>query len=144
MCFLKHKFSEKIAVKTICAINIAFSCIFLFIFICSIFIKINLTYLMISILIISGILDTKFESKYSLLLNKKTALKKGLEVRNIAYSSDTPVYKLWAEIKTKKLTNFYIVYTDKKIKIINQFYLEKIMINANSNDKIGDILLFND
>lgn len=147
LCLFKEKLNEKLAIKLICILNIIFSIIFLILFFVSIFIKINLTYLMVAILIFSGCIDTKFESKYSLLLSKNNmdnSLKKGLELRQIAYSSATPLYKLWSEIKNKKITYFYIIYPNKKIKIINQFYLEKLLEKYDFNLHIGEILLLND
>lgn len=143
LSFLKEKTKEKTAINIICFINIIFSAIFVILFIISIFIKINLTYLMVAILIFSGCIDSKFESKYSLILKNNIgnkAYKKGVTVQFIAISSDTPLYKLFKEVKNKKLIYFHIVYPNKEIKIINQFNLEKIINNYSFDTKIGEIL----
>lgn len=140
----KVKFKKELGKKIIKIINIIFSIIFFLIFLISIFYRINFNYLMISIIILTGLIETNFESKYELINHKmrKKQLKKGVKVNIKAFSSDTYLYKIYSSINHYKINYFVIKFDNgEKEKVINEETLEKILIKYGAKSTFNDILL---
>lgn len=128
---LKGIASQKLTTKQIIRVlkctNIFFSSVFIIIFIISIFYKLNLNYLIISILLISGIFEFKFESRYELnkIKNSKRLLTKGVDVVFKAYSSNVYLYQIFAKLNRFKRTKIIIKFKDGKEKIFDEEQIEK-------------------
>lgn len=126
---LKDKFSEKTAVKISKILSVVFAGIFFVAFVFSVFVKINLNFLMIAILLVFGVFDTKFQGKYEkIFCDKQKYLKKGISVKSIAVDSSITLLKLSKKLSSTKYCVFYVA-NGEKVTLITETTLEKLCQN---------------
>ena len=129
---LKDKFSENISIKISKILSIMFASIFLIAFIVSVFVKINLNFLMISILLMFGVFDTKFQGKYEkIFCDKQNLLKKGISVKCMAVDSNITLLKLSKKLSSTKYCVFYVT-NGERVTMITETTLAKLCQNYSS------------
>ena len=126
---IKDKFSENISIKISKILSIVFASIFLLAFTISFFVKINLNFLIISIILLFGVFDTKFQGKYEkIFCDKQNLLKKGIGVKSIAVDSNITLLKLSKKLLSTKYCIFYII-SGNKVTMITETTLSKLCQN---------------
>ena len=136
---LKNK--RKIAIKITKIFNFMFFIVFFILFLISIFTKTNYSFLTISIFMIIGIFESKFQGAYSPLIYefKEKNNKQILPVKHLYVSGETPIYKIIGEFNKHK---FNIIYAkiDGKLKIINEQDFQALCLIASPKTKLKDLL----
>ncbi len=125
---LRTQFKTKTVYRTICLLNTFFSCVFLILFIVSCFYKINFSLGIIAIFLFIGIIEGKFQGKYSPMLYEFTHKKnKPLHVKSFCVTSSTPFFKIIPEINKHKYNIIYVRFPDNSLKMVNEKQFQNIL-----------------
>jgi len=123
---LKTKFSLKKSIVICKIISIVLSVALIIIFIISCFVEMNLTYLFVSICIITGITDKNISLKYSLihynLLKKNASI---LKEKSIVIFDDMPIQNVVRFIDRFSYLKVTVINKDKEV--VNIFYEDEIL-----------------
>ena len=137
---LKNK--RKFAVKFVVIFNYFISFVLLALFVVSIFFQTNFSFLVMSIFLFVGIIEGKFQGKYSPLFYEFSFFKKQeiCDVKIIYTSLKTPLYKILPKLNRHKYNLIYISLSNGKIKVIDERNLEKICISNSLQSSLKDCL----
>ncbi len=124
--------------KVMRIIGLVFSAFFAILFVLSVFYKINLTLIFISIFLFissfDNVKDVYFERTNLLNFSKNVDRQKALEMKTYAVSYKMPLLKLVKYIRGNNLTQFVVLDDDGKvIKTLNEFDIKKFL--KLNNDK---------
>jgi len=118
---LSERKSRAVAHQKVRWLGVVFSVIILTGFVITTFYIPNYTFLVFgSFLFIISIMEDN-ASVYTMvdfLSMKKQGLERGIVVRELAISNDSPLYKLFSKLKKDRLTNFFVV--DKNYQIVGK------------------------
>lgn len=133
---------RKFAFKIVTIINLFIPFALFALFLISLFFTANISYLTISIFLIIGIFDTKFQGKYSPLLYEFSAKenKEIYQVKHICVTPKIKLYKIMSEINRHKYNIIYIKLNNGQLKAINESQLQKIFLTNNPTDELGSVL----
>lgn len=137
---IKDKYSEKFAIKIAKFLSCFFVAVFFLMFLISFFVKINFNFLMISIVLLFGLFDNKFQGKYEKILKDKSFyLKKGINTKTIAITGKTSILNLTKKISSTKYNIFYVI-GDEKVAILTETKLLKLCERYNPTTTLDEIL----
>lgn len=138
---LSIKNKRKIAIKITKIFNLIFFTIFFVLFLISIITKINYSFFTISLFMLIGISESKFQGFYSPIVYefKEKETKLSLPVKHIYVSNEIPIYKLIGEFNKHKF-NIVYVKNNGKLKIINEFDLRTLCLFSSPKTKLKDLL----
>lgn len=131
VAILSKKIERENALKISLIINYVLSLILLVSFVISIFIEINFTLILLSIFLFSGTINPNKFSSYNYLslgVDKKRLIKNGADIKIIAVSSSTPIYKIMAKVSRFKFNIIYVIFQNNSVKVISEFALEKLAL----------------
>ena len=135
---LKNK--RKKGFKIISWLNIIFSALFFILFLISCFFGFNLSYALTGIFLILGIIESRFQGKYSPLIYDFHAKKRDiLPVKQVYVEPSTMLYKIMCEINKQKYNIIYVK-INNKLKIIYENELEEYFIKYSPTDTFENIL----
>lgn len=138
---IKNKYSDAVANKISKILCYVFTIFFIFLFIISCFISINFNYLIISIILFTGVFDNIFQGKYErIYINKEKLLNKGIGVKTIAISGDFTLLKAYKKMCSTKYNVLYLI-IDGKTKIITENTLLKLMETYNVKTTFNQIYM---
>ena len=142
--FLTKKYDRKLAIKLTVTFNILVCIIFILTFIIGLFFNVfNTNLLIICVFLFLGILEPQNSSTYgyiSLFSNRKNIYKKNNQIKFLLVHESEPIYKIMAKMSKYKFNIFYILFDDKKIKIISELTLSNLAIKYGATTKIGEII----
>lgn len=127
--FLRLNFKSNKVFKISIITNYFFSAIFVFLFIISLFKTINFSFITTAIFLFASTFEGRFQGKYLplLFLNSKRKLNKPTAVKTFCVPSSTPFYKILPEINQHKYNIIYILFPDKKLKMITEEQFRQIL-----------------
>lgn len=141
---LTQKYDRKFAIKITVLFNILLSIILILTFFIGLFFGvINMNLLIISMFLIVSIIEPKNKSSYNyLLLNNfdNSLCVKGNQIKFILINSDEKIYKIIAKMSKNKFNIFYIIYPNKKIKMLTQFSILNFVNKYDLTTEIGEIV----
>ena len=139
--FMSIKNKRKRAYKIATIFNIVFASALFALFLISFFIGINFSYGLLAIFLIFGIIDGKFQGKYSPLLYEFSSNKKDVKsIKDIYVSVDTPIYKILAEFNKHKFNIVYFTLPNGKLKMIDENFMEKVFISNSPQKSLKECL----
>ncbi len=137
------KYTRNKAVKVVFIFNILFSVLLFALFIWSIFIKPNPTYIFMAWFLISAMLDEKKAGKYTNLnlvnffSNDKRKIK---GINCFAVTTEVRIIEIIKRCKNNKLNIVYIVNNDGRIRTITDAQINKLLLQCTSTQKLKDAL----
>lgn len=144
LALLGKKITRKKAFKLLKIVGIVVSGILLAIFLATLFIQVNFTFLIMGIFCLLTVLwedKTNIYKRSSFLDSKANGLKRGLIVRELAVHQETTLYKLVAQIRSDSITNFRVLKEDLSILgYINENQIEKLIQIYPSSATLSTIL----
>lgn len=121
-------------------ISIFIFCVFLF----SIFVRVNFTYLIISLFLFANIFIVNNTSGYDFLSYSNKFVKKlSCPIKQIAIKSSCPIYKLCTYINHNVIIHFVVMDNNKVIFSFYETELQKIYSKFNPTQTVGQIMLKN-
>lgn len=128
---LSIKNKRSTAFKIVTWLNVSISLALFVMFIISLFFGANLSYLSLSIFLLVGVFDNKFQGKYSPLLYEFSAKneKEVSQVKHICVSANIQLYKIMSEINRHKYNIIYVKLPNGTLKAINEFQLQNLFLN---------------
>lgn len=136
---IKNK--RKTAFKIAVIFNIVFACVLFALFLVSFFVGINFSFGLLAIFLFFGIIEGRFQGKYSPLLYEFSSNKKEIKnVKSIFVSTDTPIYKILAEFNKHKFNVVYFHLKNGKLKMIDENFMEKIFISNSPQKSLKECL----
>lgn len=130
---------RKKAIKLLTISNISFSIIFLLLFIVSCLIDFNPTFALASCFMISGVLQTKFESKYEVMNMFKKKIKNFSRPLNLVVGEDVTLNALVKHIEANKFTIFYVV-GEGRTRVLDEKILLSWTLKFPLTTRVGEIL----
>lgn len=139
---LKNK--RYLAYKIATMFNFFISLTLLALFALSIFVSINFSFGVMAVFLFLGIIDGKFQGKYSPSLyefsfsNKKDIS----QIKSIYVKTNTPLYKIMAEMNKHKYNLIYLTLPNGKLKVIDERIFENLCISNSPKSSLKDCLKF--
>lgn len=140
---ISHKFNRKIAIKIIRIFNCFFVVILLCLFVMSLFVSPNITFLFAAFFLVVGMVDGNQGGKYLNIniLSVFSKQKSGVSgVNSFAVTLDTKVVEIARRCKRNKFNLVYVIFPDGKTKVLTQTQLANLFLKASPNDFLGEIL----
>ncbi len=143
---LRMRFKNKKVYKIACILNLIFCSIFFIMFIISIFLKINFTFIAIAIFLFISTFEGKFQGNYSPLIYKNSSkkLSKPISVKNFCVPSSMPFYKILPEININKYNMIYVLYPNECLKLITERQFQKILEKYSLDCSFDDLRIKKD
>ena len=122
--------------------NVLFSILFFCLFVYSCFVDVNITFALMSVFLILGLIDTKFEGRYErMLFRSRVDLKKGAKVFSIAVSSDITLYSATKKLRETRFNVLHVVFPSGKVKVVNEEVLKTLILLYDSGETLSEIFV---
>ena len=141
---MSEKNKRKLAYKICSIFNIILSCVLMFMFVLSAFFKINLTYGIMAIFLFFGIIENKFQGKYSpLLFNFSSSREnKTLAVKSLCVPSSTCFYEVLKEFNPHRYNLIYVKFQNGEIKQVSENQFKILIEKYNLETTFDDVFIF--
>lgn len=131
--YLTKKYDRKIALKVTLFFNYFVCAIFVFMFVLGLFLGvINTNLLIIASFLFISILEPQNSTSYNYISlitnNSKSLINKGKQIKFTLINSNEKVYKVIAKTSGYKFNVFYVMFPNKRIKIITEIALNNFAI----------------
>lgn len=137
---LSTSMPRKNAVKIICGLNYFFSSVLMLLFIYSCFVNFNPTFLLSSVFLILGNIDSQNESKYQPLSLYKRKIKDFSRPNFVYTNGDNLISGMLKRIEINKYTLFVVKISNEEVRIVNEDELKRLAIKFSPAISLNDAI----
>lgn len=144
VALFSKKFDREKVYNVSIIINYAISAVLVVMFIISIFSDINYSYIALAIFLFSGCVNPNKYSSYNYLslgIDKTKLIKSGTNVKIIAISSSTPIYKIMSKFSKYKFNIVYVVFSSGAVKVLSETNINSLAIKYSPTLSLNEIML---
>lgn len=143
LCLASRITKREKAYNVVLILNFVFSAILCLLFVKSIFDSVNYSYMFIAIFLFSGTLNNDKLSSYKHYMidyNKDKLLTKGTNVKILAFSSNTKLFKIMTRFSKYKFNVVYIAFKNGMVKVLSERNIVNLAVRYGSNVAIEEIM----